>query len=348
MKSIQRCFILIGVASLAALHSGILYAEAKAETRTVLTVYSAANPDEVQKWVDRFETYNPDIELNFIRGSTGTLAAKILAEKDNPRADVIWRLASTSLIAFSEMGMLQPYKPVGYDRIDVRFRDRADPPAWVGHMAYESVICYNLTEAAKRHLPLPKTWMDLTNPVYKGQIVMANPGSSGVGFLDVSAWLQIFGNDAGWQFMSALHKNIKFYVHSGTKPCALAAAGEVVAGLSAGYHAAAMKRKGAPIDIIRPSEGLGWDLEGSAIMKSTRHLAAARKFMDWVISDNAMKLYNEAHPIIGIPALARPVEFFPPDIMSRLIQNDFPWAAKNRAAILKEWERRYDSEAEQE
>jgi iron(III) transport system substrate-binding protein len=311
-------------------------------------VYSAANPDEARKWVDRFKKDNPDIELNFIRGSTGTLTARILAEKNNPQADVIWRLANTSLIRFSELGMLQPYKPNGYDRIDARFRNKADPPAWVGHMAYESAICFNTIEAAKYNIPAPKTWIELTHPVYRGHITMPNPGSSGVGFLNVSAWLQVFGEDKGWKFMDALHDNIKFYVHSGTKPCSLASSGEIVAGLSAGYHAASMKEKGAPIEIIRPSEGLGWDLEGSAILKSTKELAAAQKFMDWVISDNAMKLYNEAHPIIGVPVLAQPVKHFPPDIMDKIIPNDFEWAASNRDEILAKWQKRYDAKSEKQ
>ena len=318
------------------------------EAKERLTVYSAANPEEARKWVDRFEKDNPDIELNFIRGSSGTLAARILAEKSNPQADVIWRLANTSLMQFSDLGMLQPYKPRGYDRIDVRFRDKADPPSWVGHNGYESVICFNTVEAAKLNIPAPKTWAELANPVYRGQVVMPDPASSGVGFLNVSAWLQLFGEDKGWKYMDALNDNIKFYVHSGTKPCAMAASGEIVVGLSAGYHAAGMKEKGAPIEIIRPTEGLGWDLEGSAILKTTKQLAAAQRFMDWVISDHAMNLYNEALPIIGVPAIAQPVKYFPPDIMDKIIRNDFEWAAKNRDAILDKWQAKYGVKSEKE
>ena len=66
----------------------------------------------------------------------------------------------------------------------------------------------------------------LTKPVYKGHVIMPNPNSSGTGFLDVSSWLQSFGEDKGWQFMDKLHNNISRYTHSGSKPCKLAASGE--------------------------------------------------------------------------------------------------------------------------
>ena len=77
--------------------------------------------------------------------------------------------------------------------------------------------------------PEARTWKDLTKPVYKGQIVMPNPASSGTGFFDVTAWLQLWGEGGkggGWKYMDALHENIAQYTHSGSKPCNMAAAGE--------------------------------------------------------------------------------------------------------------------------
>ncbi|MEY2345300.1 ABC transporter substrate-binding protein [Proteus mirabilis] len=74
-------------------------------------------------------------------------------------------------------------------------------------------------------LSKPTSWQDLTKPEYKGKIVMPNPASSGTGFLDVSAWLQIFGEQEGWAYMDKLHQNIGQYVHSGSKPCKMAASG---------------------------------------------------------------------------------------------------------------------------
>ena len=143
------------------------------------------------------------------------------------------------------------------------------------------MVCFNTVEAKKRNLPMPTSWKDLTNPIYKGQVVMPNPASSGTGYLDVVSWLQLWGDDGGkgggWKFMDALHENIGQYTHSGSKPCTMASAGEYVAGISFEYRAHINKAKGAPIDLVFPKEGLGWDLEGFAIYKGTKKLEAAQE-----------------------------------------------------------------------
>ena len=88
--------------------------------------------------------------------------------------------------------------------------------------------------------------------------------------------------------MDALHENIAQYTHSGSKPCNMAAAGEYVVGISFEYRANANKAKGAPIDLVFPKEGLGWDLEAFAIHKGTKKLEAAKKLADWASSKDAM------------------------------------------------------------
>ena len=75
-----------------------------------------------------------------------------------------------------------------------RFSDTGKPPTWVGMDVCAAVVCYNTVEGAEdADLPKPETWKDLTKPVYKGQITMPNPASSGTGYLDVTAWLQLDG-----------------------------------------------------------------------------------------------------------------------------------------------------------
>ena len=85
----------------------------------------------------------------------------------------------------------------------------------------------------------------------------------------VSAWLQMMGEEKGWAFMDRLHQNIASYTHSGSKPCKQAAAGEYMIGLSFEYRANKSKKDGAPIDVIFPREGIGWDMEASGIMATT-------------------------------------------------------------------------------
>lgn len=311
-----------------------------------LTVYTAVEAEDLKKYAARFNEDYPDIQIKWVRDSTGIVTAKLLAEKDNPKADVIWGLAATSLLLMKKEGMLHPYAPVGLEKLDPKFKDKGSAPYWTGMDAWVAAICYNTVEAKKHGLTPPRSWKDLTNVQYKGHVAMPNPNSSGTGFLDVSSWLQMFGENDGWAFMDNLHKNINHYTHSGSKPCKQAARGEVAIGVSFAFRGAKSKAQGAPLEIIIPSEGIGWDMEATAIVKGTKNLKAAQKLVDWSVTEKANKMYNEGYAVIAIPELAKEVKYFPPGIINAMINNNFEWAAENRKRILKEWQRRYDSKSE--
>ena len=317
-----------------------------AVAKTTLTVYTAIEADDLKKYAARFNEDHPDIEIKWVRDSTGVVTAKLLAEKANPQADVIWGLAATSLLVLKPEGLLLPYAPKGLEKLDAQFRDGGNPPSWVGMDAWVAAICFNTVEGQKKGLPKPTSWKDLTKPVYKGQVVMPNPASSGTGFLDVSSWLQVFGEAEGWKYMDGLHENVGVYVHSGSKPCTMAGAGEYPIGISFEFRAARQKKQGAPLDIVFPSERSGWDMEATSIVKGTKNLEAAKTLVDWSVSEKAMKLYNEGYAVVAIKGMAKPIEFLPADMLEHMIKNDFQWAATNRSRILGEWERRYGAKSE--
>src|SRR3954467_2741580 len=245
--------------------------------KTKLTVYTALENDQLDPFKKAFEADNPTIEIAWVRDSTGVVAAKLMAEKDNPRADIIWGLAASNAGLMASMGMLEPYTPKGAEALKPGFRSGKTPDSWVGMDAYLSVVCFNTAEAEKGKKAKPASWADLTKPEYKDSIVMPNPASSGTGYLTVAAWLQSMGEEAGWKFMDGLHQNIAQYIHSGSAPCVQAAKGERLIGIGLDTRGASEKTKGAPIDIIVPKEGLGWEVEVTAIVKGTKNLDAAKK-----------------------------------------------------------------------
>jgi iron(III) transport system substrate-binding protein len=322
--------------------------------KTPLLVYTALETDQLKAYQEGFNKAHPDIEIKWVRDSTGVITAKLLAEKGNPQADAVMGVAASSLALMDQQGMLEPYAPLNLDGIMAQYRDKKNPPAWFGMDVWGATICFNTVEAAKKNIPKPETWRDLTKPAYKGQVVMPNPASSGTGFFDVTAWLTLFGDEmgkdggkgGGWKFMDALHENIAQYTHSGSRPCNMAASGEFVVGISFEYRANTNKAKGAPIDLVFPKEGLGWDLEAFAIHKGTKNLAAAKKLADWASSKDAMKLYGKNFAITAMPGVAEPLPNVPKDYESRLVKKDFYWEASNRERILAEWNKRYNAKSE--
>lgn len=314
--------------------------------KTQLLVYTALETDQLKAYEQGFYREVRDVEIRWVRDSTGVITAKLLAEKANPQADVVMGVAASSLALLDQNGMLEPYAPINLDAIMSKYRDPRNPPAWWGMDVYGATVCFNTVEAKKRNIPKPASWQDLLKPAYKGQVVMPNPASSGTGYFDVAAWLTMWGEKGGWGYMDKLHENIAMYTHSGSKPCNMAATGEFVVGISFEYRGHSNKAKGAPIDLVFPKEGLGWDLEAFAIHKGTKKLEAAKKLADWASSKNAMILYGKNFAITAQPGVAEPLANIPRDYEQRLIKMDFNWSAKNRERILAEWTKRYNAKSE--
>lgn len=312
-----------------------------------ITVYTAIEDDQLKAYTDAFAKKYPEIKLNIVRDSTGVIVAKLLAEKDNPKADVVWGTAATELLVADHYGMLEPYSPEGLEKIKPEFKDAREPAHWVGIDVYETAIVANTVELEKRNLPIPKSYSDLLKPAYKGLIVMPNPASSGTGYFTVSAFRQVFGEEEAWSFMNQLHENIAIYTHSGSKPAKMAATGEYPIGISFGYRAVTEKRKGAPLEVVFPEEGSGWDLETNALVKKANIKPEAKVFLDWAISEEAMKLYGENFAIVSAEGVEHPIpEEYPDEPTTLLVKNDLNESASSRKDILAEWEKRFGQKSE--
>src|SRR6202171_287168 len=119
MKRFLAAAALLGSAALAT----VAWAQ-----KTELLVYTALETDQLKAYSESFAKQNPDIELKFVRDSTGVITAKLLAEKANPQADAILGVAASSMEIFRAEGMLAPYAPQGFDKLTRTFSDKANPP----------------------------------------------------------------------------------------------------------------------------------------------------------------------------------------------------------------------------
>lgn len=95
--------------------------------KTELTVYTALEAEQLKTYKQAFEKANPDVEIRWVRDSTGIITAKLLAEKARPQADAVWGLAASSLAILDQQGMLQPYAPKDLSKIGPNYRDAANP-----------------------------------------------------------------------------------------------------------------------------------------------------------------------------------------------------------------------------
>lgn len=324
----------------ALLASAMSVAPALAEQRT-LTVYSSLDEDQAKALADGFMAANPDVKIEMITGSTAPIIARVIAEGANPQGDIIMGNAVSALMAADAKGLFESYKPAHYDEVSPVMRDGRENPVWVGIDAWATSVCFNTVEAGKLGLPEPKSWKDLTDPAYKGHVTMPSPLSSGTAFLAVNGWLTAFGEEGGWQYMDALNENVSQYGHSGSAPCRQAAAGETVLGISYATPGVKAINDGAPIKIILPEEGLGWEIEATAIIKGAKNVEDARKLADWMSSREAAEISSKYLPITAYDDISQLPENYPEGEKEKLLKMDFASLAANREAVMAEWQKRY-------
>ncbi|WP_447669167.1 extracellular solute-binding protein [Methylobacterium sp. A54F] len=312
-----------------------------AAERTRLTVYTALEPEQHAPFKQAIEAAVPEVEVAWVWHQTGVLTDRILAERDHMQADMVLGLAATSLIAFKKLGLLLPYAPAGADTLRRPFRDPSVPYAWTGMDAYLGVICLNSDLAQRDGILTPTRWRDLLRPEWKGRLLLPGPAMTGTGYLLVANWIQTMGEAAAWSFMDALDQNVAAYLATGSGPCEETAAGRSLAGLTYDMRAAQLKEDGAPIQILVPIDGVGWELEAFAIVAGSPHTALAKRVADWAASRAANELYAQTFAIVAHPEVSNPPSTYPPHIEARMARNDLAWMAENRERVLAEWTRRY-------
>jgi len=320
-----------------------LFAATAAAKETVV-VYTSLETEEVVEYLKGAAKDLPDLDIQSIRLSTGELGARMLAERENPQADCIWGWAVTNMAEFIPKGMLMPYKPKEWDKIPANFKDPSG--YWAAMDLYAAAFVVNTKVMAEKDLPMPKGWGDLLNPVYKGMLIMPNPASSGTGFLQVASILVLMDPDyknkpieqnKGWDFLKKLDINMGQYIKSGSKPAKLTAAGEYAVGCSFAFVYSSLKKQGAPVALVMPDEGAGFELEANALLKGAKHEAAAKKFLDWAISKSAMEEYAKFKLGVTYPGIPGPTDLPALDTI-KLAPMDFPWQSENRAKILEVWQ----------
>ncbi len=304
-----------------------------------LTLYTALEAEEIEAYIAAAEADLPDINFTVLRLSTGDLGARLIAEANNPQADVIWGFALTNMLNPQIYDQTAPVEVEGVDQLAAQFRDEGG--RWFAPIGYMGAFCVNIPRLEQIGAPMPTSWADLTNPAYAGEVVMPDPGSSGTGYLQIAAILQGMGEEAGWDFIEALDPNMAQYTTSGSRPCRMAQAGEYAIGASLSLTAIQGIDEGYPIEMVIPSDYAGFELEANAMVAGANNPEDAKRFLDWTLSESAAAVYSEHKDLVTLPGVPRSERLeaagFPEDLSTVLFPMDFAASGEARDAILTHW-----------
>jgi len=308
-----------------------------------ITVYTALEEEEIADYVAAANKAMPDIEVNVLRLSTGKLGARLIAEAGNPQADLIWGWAVTAMMNPQILKMLEPYPAKGAEKLSAAHRDPKN--RWFAPTGYMGAFCVNTVRLKQKGLPMPKSWKDLEDPRFKGEVLMPDPNSSGTGYLHVVSLLQGMGEKQGWAQLAAVDPNMAQYTSSGSKPCKAARAGEYTVGASLAFTALKSIESGYPVKMVLPAGGAGYELEASGLMASSKNKKDAKRFLDWTLSKGATDLYGAFKALITAPGVkpssAAEKAGLPADISGSLAEIDFESSANAQVAIKKTWKEKF-------
>ena len=321
-----------------ALLAGLSIVAAPARAADTLNVYTAW-PESLSQPIFKAYTAKTGVQINFIRLSTGELVARATAEKNNPRADVLWGAPGDGFAAAKAAGILEPYKPASWDKIAPELKD---PEAYyVGVSKNTLIFMSNAKLLKEKNLKPPASWSDLLDPVYKGQIQTADARTSGTALTRILSIYYAFGKDEdkAFEYQKQLSKNVQLYTKSGggcTIPTALGQAMVCIAHMPDAMEA---KKKGYDMVTTFPREGVAAVIEGVALVKGAKNRDAAVRFIDWTFTKEMQDLLDK-NEVYMLPTL--PEGSVNPAVQAlmkeaKLLPVDLEWVGKNRKRLVDRW-----------
>ncbi len=231
-------------------------------------------------------------KINISMKGSGEALAQLIAEKENPKTDIWFGGTGDPHLQAAEQGLTLEYKSPTMVQLYPWAQQQAQQSGFktVGIYSGPLGFGYNSELLAKKKLPVPKTWADLLNPAFKGEIQVANPASSGTAYTMVATLVQMMGEDKAFEYMKQLHKNISQYTRSGTGPIKAAARGETTVSISFVHDGVGEKMQGFPLETSTPSDGTGAEIGSMSIVKGSRNLEAAKKFYEWALTPGAQEM----------------------------------------------------------
>ena len=316
----------------------VFFTVSAAPAQETLNAYSIWPENWARPMFQEFEKAT-GIKVNFIRFSSGEALARVIAEKNNPRVDVLFGGPVETHIAGIKENVFEPYKPPVYAELAPRFKD---PNAyWVGIADDPLVFMSNNKFLKEKGLKPPASWDDLLHPAYKGMIQMADARTSGTAVTRIFSILEVNGRneDKAFEYMRKLRQNVQVYTKSGgggTIPVGLAQAG---AGIFFIVDALKTRQEGYDVAISFPKEGIGTSVEAIALLKGAKNSAVGKKLIDWAASPAMQNFYAQykinfipAHPAVkteaGLAEIIKGAKIFP---------IDEAWAGQNRKRIVERW-----------
>lgn len=246
-----------------------------------IIVYSSMEQFRNDELQEQLNEEFPELDVYVMYVSTGKAAAKISIEGTNTDADIVVGLDNAYMKNIEQyMTDVSAYSQLEYEDDMVADSDR--------YLIWErqaGSIIVNKTILDREGLPVPETYEDLLNPIYKNYIAMPDPKSSGTGFFFLKGLVNELGEDEAFAYMDGLAKNVKQFTESGSGPVKLLIQGEVAIGLGLTFQAVNEMNNGNDFLIIEPEYGSPYSLTSTSMIEGRQNDADIVRVFEYIVND---------------------------------------------------------------
>lgn len=276
-----------------------------------LVLYTSQPQADAQATIDAFRRVHPNVEVTFTRDGTTQLMNRLQAEfvANAPQPDVLLIADAMTMEALKRDNRLQPYPGARVEGLPAGSHD-AEKTYFATKLITTGIV-YNRAAPMK-----PESWADLLKPEARGQVIMPSPLFSGAAAIHMGAVVRQQG--LGWAWFEGLKAGGAQAARGNPAVLEAVAGGQKLYGVIVDFMAIRARERGSPVEFVFPREGVTFVTEPVAILRTARNVAAARAFVDFVLSADGQAL---AAGQGMLPALAgvTPPQGFPPSANVRLM-----------------------------
>jgi len=265
--------------------------------------YTSLALPSAEKVAKLFEAAYPGVKVEVHRTGSERILSRVMQElqANIKNADVVHTSDAGHFVLLKNKNLLMKHTPPGVEGFPAGFKDKDG--FYYGLRATVSVIAYNTRAVPAAEAP--RSWKDLLDPKWKGKMVTAHPGYSGV----IATHVLALVNQYGWDYFKQLAQNRLMLVQSAVDPSGVVASGERVVAVDGGeYTFYQTKKKGNPLEIVYPKEGVPLIVSPTAITSFAPHPNAAKLFTDFSFSREVQQVMADSeglytgHPEVKYPA----------------------------------------------
>lgn len=331
MKKIAKLFII------SLLFVSMLVGCSQSKGGGKLVVYSPNSDGEIEGILMYFgDKYNIEIELQSM--GTGEVISKLVAEKENPQADVMFGGMNLGVYN-SNKDLFQEYVAKGDDKLPEGYRNKTG--FFTNYLLSGSNLLVNTTLEAELGLNI-KGYADLLDPKLKGKLASADPTKSSSAWAQLSNILLVMGgydSKKAWDYVEDLIVQLDGkLLGSSSSVYKGVAAGEYVVGLTYEDPSVSLIADGATnLRVVYPEEGAVWLPAASAIVAGAANVDNAKLFMDFLISDECQTIIAGLTNRPVNTTIEQTNEFMKPFSEINLVFEDIEYVASKKTEYQGFW-----------